>query len=73
MNSRAQLKSLFPVTHNMLHRHGRSGDEFSKLAISPLNPIIRPFTTCWHRLSERGAFNVSAQCQTFLQDLTALQ
>lgn len=38
-----------------------------------LNQIVRPFTARWHRLSEQGAFKEPAQCQTFREELVALQ
>lgn len=65
--------SLFPLSREIIKRHGRGCAEFTKLAIVVLNQIVRPFTARWHRLSEEGAFKDSAQCQTFRQELVALQ
>jgi hypothetical protein len=65
--------SLFSLTRDIIKRHGRGCAEFTKLAIIVLNQIVRPFTARWHRLSEQGAFNDPAHCQTFRQELTALQ
>lgn len=65
--------SLFGLTRDILKRHGRGCAEFTKLAIVVLNQIVRPFTARWHRLSEEGAFQDPAQCQTFRQELSALQ
>lgn len=65
--------SLFPLTREIIKRHGRDCAEFTKLAIVVLNQIVRPFTARWHRLSQGGAFKDPAQCQIFRQELTALQ
>ena len=65
--------SLFPLTRDIIKRNGRGCAEFTKLAIVVLNQIVRPFTARWHRLSEQGAFKDPSQCQTFRQELTALQ
>ena len=65
--------SLFPLTRDIIKRHGRGCTEFTKLAIVVLNQIVRPFTARWHRLSAQGTFADPAQCQTFRQELAALQ
>lgn len=65
--------SLFPLTREIIKRHGRASAEFTKLAIIVLNQVVRPFTARWHRCSEQGAFADPAQCETFRQELAALQ
>ena len=65
--------SLFPITREVLHRHGRSAINFSKVAIPVLNQIVRPFTAKWHRESLAGAFDDDAKCREFRRELAALQ
>lgn len=65
--------ALFGLTRDIIKRHGRGCAEFTKLAIIILNQIVRPFTAKWHRLSSQGVFTDPAQCQTFRQELSALQ
>lgn len=65
--------SLFGLTRDIIKRNGRGCSEFTKLAIIVLNQVVRPFTARWHKLSEQGAFKDNAQCQTFRQELAALQ
>ena len=42
------IYSLFPLTREIIKRHGRDCDEFTKIAIVILNQKIRPFTEKWH-------------------------
>ena len=75
-DEKAALESvyaLFPLTREILRKHGSGAGEFAKLAIPVLNQIIRPFTARWHRLSTTGAFGDPAQCQEFRAELRALQ
>jgi hypothetical protein len=67
------VHSLFPVTREILKRHGSGAGEFAKLAIPVLNQIIRPFTTKWHRLLLAGAFKDANKCTEFRAELDALQ
>lgn len=62
MNSQAQLKSLFPVTCNMLNHRGQGCAEFTKFAIVILNQIVLPFTNRWLRRPEQEVFGNPAQC-----------
>ena len=48
--------AIFPLTREILRKHGSGAGEFAKLAIPVLNQIIRPFTAKWHRRSLAGAF-----------------
>ena len=64
---------MFPITREILRRHGSDCGEFAKLAIPVLNQIIRPFTAKWHRLSLAGAFQDSSRCREFRAELAHLQ
>jgi hypothetical protein len=64
---------IFPLTREILRRHGSGAGEFAKLAIPVLNQIIRPFTAKWHRRSLAGAFQNSERCREFRDELAALQ
>ena len=65
--------AIFPLTREILRRHGSGGGEFAKLAIPVLNQVIRPFTAKWHRLSLAGAFKEGTRCAEFRSELAALQ
>jgi hypothetical protein len=65
--------TIFPLTREILRKHGPGSNEFAKLAIPVLNQIIRPYTAKWHRLSLAGAFNDKARCEEFRAELSALQ
>ncbi len=65
--------SLFPLSREIIKRHGRDCAEFAKIAIVVLNQIIRPFTAKWHRAAQRGAFDDSNQRQAFRSELAKLQ
>ena len=65
--------AIFPLTREILRKHGSGCGEFAKLAIPVLNQIIRPFTAKWHRLSLTGAFKEPTRCREFRAELAALQ
>jgi hypothetical protein len=67
------VHALFPLTREILKRHGSGSGEFAKLAIPVLNQVIRPFTAKWHRLGLVGAFKDPARCADFRDELTRLQ
>ncbi|MBC8095912.1 MAG: hypothetical protein H7Y43_08870 [Akkermansiaceae bacterium] len=67
------IYSLFPLTRDILRKHGPGCGQFAKVGIPVLNQIIRPFTARWHRLSLAGAFNEPARCGEFREELAALQ
>lgn len=67
------IYAIFPLTREILRKHGSGCGEFAKLAIPVLNQIIRPFTAKWHRLSLAGAFAEPAQQQQFRTELSYLQ
>jgi hypothetical protein len=64
---------IFPLTRDILRKHGSGAGEFAKLAIPVLNQIVRPFTAKWHRRSLAGAFKNSELCREFRDELAALQ
>jgi hypothetical protein len=64
---------IFPLTREILRRHGSGSGEFAKLAIPVLNQIIRPSTAKWHRRSLDGAFKDPERCREFRAELAALQ
>jgi hypothetical protein len=75
-DERAALESvdvIFPLTRDILIRHGSSAGEFAKLAIPVLNQVIRPFTAKWHRRALAGAFDDRGWCRDFRTDLATLQ
>ena len=65
--------SLFPITREILRRHGRSTVNFSMVAIPVLNQVVRPFTAKWHRESLAGAFEDNDKCREFREELATLQ
>ena len=65
--------SLFPITREVLRRHGRGTIEFTKVAIPVLNQVVRPFTAKWHKESLAGAFNDAGKCREFREELATLQ
>lgn len=64
---------IFPLTREILRKHGSGAGEFAKLGIPVLNQIIRPFTAKWHRRSLAGAFKDREHCREFRAELSALQ
>jgi hypothetical protein len=67
------IHTIFPLTRDILRRHGSGSGEFAKLGIPVLNQIIRPFTSKWHRLSLAGAFKNADRCREFHAELSVLQ
>ncbi len=65
--------SLFPITREVLRRHGRKAIHFSKVAIPVLNQVVRPFTAKWHKESSAGAFSNEGKRAEFRKELAALQ
>ena len=65
--------AVFPMTREILRRHGPNAADFSKVAIPVLNQVVRPFTAKWHRLSLEGAFEDDARKHEFRDELAALQ
>lgn len=67
------VHSIFPITREVIRKHGPGCIEFTKVAVIVLNQIIRPFTAKWHGLSMQSAFDEDAQRNAFRQELSALQ
>ena len=65
--------SLFPITREVLRRHGRGAIHFSKIAVPVLNQVVRPFTAKWHKESLASAFSDDDKCKEFRKELAALQ
>src|SRR5438132_666329 len=65
------LSALFPLTREILKGHGSGCGEFAKIAIPFLNQIVRPVTAKWHRLLIAGAFQDTAHCMAFREELAA--
>ena len=65
--------ALFPITREILRRHGRTTMRFSMVAIPVLNQVIRPFTAKWHKESLAGAFQDESKRREFRIELEALQ
>jgi hypothetical protein len=65
--------AIFPLTREILRRHGSGAGEFAKVAIPVLNQVIRPFTAAWHRRSLAGAFKDPERCREFRAELSTLQ
>ena len=64
---------IFQNTRDILIRHGRNAQRFSKIAVVVLNQIVRPFTAKWHKKSMEGAFKNSNECKQFRDELEKLQ
>jgi hypothetical protein len=67
------VHEIFPLTREILRKHGSGAGEFAKVAIPVLNQVIRPFTAKWHRLSLAKAFDDPARCRQFRAELAELQ
>lgn len=67
------VHAIFPLTREILRRHGSGCGEFAKLAIPVLNQALRPFAAKWHRSSLAGAFADPERCRTFRAELADLQ
>ena len=67
------IHSLFETTREILRRHGRRSQSFSKVAIPVLNQVIRPFTTKWHRLAEQGRICDPVMRAEFRRELSDIQ
>lgn len=69
----ASIYSLFGITRDVLKRHSRKCEEFTKIAVVVLNQVIRPFTAHWHKLKMEGAFKNKDTCKDFREELSVLQ
>ncbi len=67
------VHELFPLTREIMRKHGSGATEFSKLAIPVLNQLIRPFTTKWHKIAlEKGFYDGQKRSQ-FRDELLKVQ
>jgi len=64
---------LFPLTREIIKRHGRMCSEFTKIAIVVLNQLIRPFTAKWHKAKIYGDLLQQEACMEFRAELVELQ
>jgi hypothetical protein len=67
------VRSLFPITREILRRNGRGCVEFTKVAVIVLNQLVRPFTTKWHVEVLTDAFKNPEKKKEFRQELAQLQ
>jgi len=67
------IYSVFPLTRDIIKKHGKDCIEFTKIAVVMLNQVIRPFTAKWHKLQVSGAFKDKEQCIKFREELALLQ
>ncbi len=67
------IHALFATTREIIRRHGRDCNEFTKIAVVVLNQVVRPFTAEWHKRSLEGAFKSELECAHFRKDLSKLQ
>ena len=67
------IYSLFPATREIIRRHGRDCNEFTKIAVVVLNQVVRPFTARWHGRSLTNAFGDSTQRAQFRRELSDLR
>lgn len=64
---------IFPTTRDIIRKHGRGANEFTKIAIIVLNQIVRPFTAKWHKRLIAGDLDKKEARKEFRQELEQLQ
>ncbi len=67
------IHKIFGLTRDVIKKHGRLCNEFTKIAIVVLNQKIRPFTTKWHKIMLEGSFESEPQRREFRSELAELQ
>ena len=65
--------SLFPMTREVLRRHGRRAINFTKIAVPILNQIVRPFTAKWHGRRVAGDLADEDVRDEFRNEMATLQ
>ncbi len=65
--------AIFPITRDILKKHGAGAGQFAKIAIPVLNQVVRPFTARWHRLVLAKAFDSQQHRTAFRVELRELQ
>ncbi len=69
----SSIHSLFDISREIIKKHGRHAQQFTKLAIIILNQIIRPFTSKWHKFSMQNSFADAKLTEQFKQELFETQ
>jgi len=65
---------LFPLSRDIIKKHGRDCSEFTKIAVVVLNQLVRPFTAKWHDAKIHGyLLNDNDACKDFRMELKELQ
>jgi hypothetical protein len=67
------IYKIFGLTREAIKKHGRSCNEFAKIAIVILNQRIRPFTAKWHKEFVEGSFDDENKLILFRIELKELQ
>ncbi len=67
------VHKLFELTREVIKRHGRLCNEFTKIAIVILNQKIRPFTAKWHKIMLEDGFSKNEVRIQFRDELKELQ
>ena len=65
--------SLFPITREILRRHGRGAINFTKIVVPVLNQVVRPFTAKWHGKRLAGDLADEDIRKEFRHELATLQ
>lgn len=70
----SSVYQLFPLTREIIKKHGRFCSEFTKLAVVVLNQLVRPFTAKWHKAKIYGDLLLEHEaCMDFRSELAGLQ
>ncbi len=67
------LHALFAITREIMKRHGRDAQAFSRIGIAVLNRILRPFLTRWHPRFADTTTPDEASLAVFRQELEAMR
>lgn len=67
------IYKIFGLTRDVIKKHGRLCNEFTKIAIVILNQKIRPFTAKWHKELVDGSFDNDTKKSEFRAELKELQ
>ena len=64
---------LFPLSRDIIKKHGRHCAEFTKIAVVVLNQLVRPFAAKWHKAKIYGELAEYDVCIDFRTELAELQ
>lgn len=67
------IYKIFGLTRDVIKKHGRLCNEFTKIAIVILNQKIRPFTAKWHKELVEGSLDNETEKTQFRLELKELQ